>query len=313
MSPPRKAISVPARDDSAQIRPLMIRRLISNPAKRACPYGTSEAALKTHEIQADFGVPVLHRPHVERRGGNLVHYGDGVAVDRHVHRFQIVLASIASFDAHGGEIFRRITRQLLIIHLAAKRTQNPPELPFGQAEGANKKTLSAIALGTQNRDLRLRAAYRTYRAGETLEPRTVCHGETFSKRLEQHAREERIWSCVIGIRRCQEIAQHLTLLFRRAPADLCGFLRQFRGAVLLDQREQGGQLSHRGINIESLTKRTITSRRGPRRNAVMKRLLKLQDSPVERENLGGAGITLGEIDSTLDALAPIRLLRLNHG
>ncbi len=57
--------------------------------------------------------------------------------------------------------FRRVARQLLVIHFAAHRTQNPPELPFRRTKRTDQKALSAVAFGTQHRDLRPRAAHRT--------------------------------------------------------------------------------------------------------------------------------------------------------
>ena len=46
------------------------------------------------------------RPQVQWRGGNLVHQWNCESVNRHVHRFQVVLTGIASLHTNGCEIFR---------------------------------------------------------------------------------------------------------------------------------------------------------------------------------------------------------------
>src|SRR5271166_6468138 len=225
---------------ATQSRPARSRRRSAGYGGKTNPSPVGAAhpkALESHEVRAYLGVSVLGRPKVQGHGCDFVHQRYGVAVHRHVHRFQIVLAGIAGFDPRSGEIFRRIARQLLIVFLAAERTQYPPELPLCQTERTHQKPLSTVALGMQDGDLRFSAAHRTNRTRESRKLRRRGRGKILGIRLEQDASEERTWPGVVAA--CQEIGQHLTLLFRRSSVDLRGLRRQFRGAALLDQREQG--------------------------------------------------------------------------
>ena len=90
-------------------------------ALRTMP-GDCVGGLKTHQVQADFVKSLLHSPQVQWCSRNLVHQGDRQAVNRHVHRFQVVLTGIAGLRAHGCEILRRITRQFLMIDFATNWT-----------------------------------------------------------------------------------------------------------------------------------------------------------------------------------------------
>src|ERR1035437_2335834 len=93
-------------------KPVLVKWILA--ALRAMP-GNCTGGLKTHEVQANFIESLRRRPQAQWRGRNLVHQGDRESVNRHVHRFQVVLTAIASLHTHGCKVFRRIARKFFMI------------------------------------------------------------------------------------------------------------------------------------------------------------------------------------------------------
>ena len=91
--------------------------------------------------------------------------------------------------------------------------------------------------------------------------------------------------------------------------DFRSFLRQLGRPRPLNQREQCRQLLHRDIQVKLFAKSRFVaaSRRRRRRNVGAQRLLKLENVPIEGEDLGGAGVALGQFYCPLDAFVPISL------
>src|SRR5664279_5862036 len=142
----------PKQCNEAYTRKPVLVKWIHNPLRRMAGDCTGE--LKTHQVQANFVESLRRRPQVQWRSRNLVHQRNCESVNRHVHRFQVVLTGIAGFHAHGCEIFRRIARKFLMIDFATNWTENPPELPFRRTKGTDQKALAAVTFRMENRDLR---------------------------------------------------------------------------------------------------------------------------------------------------------------
>src|SRR6266852_640996 len=113
---------------------------------------------------------MLRRPQAEWNGRQLVDDGNGPAFLRHVDRLQIVTAGVAGFYADVAVLFGDVDGQLLDVFFAAGGTDDPPEFPLRGAERADQRTLAAVALRSQDSDLRPAGAERAER-GRAVELR----------------------------------------------------------------------------------------------------------------------------------------------
>ena len=62
----------------------------------------------------------------------------------------ICLAGVARLDPNVIEFASREHREMLVVLLAASRTNDPPKLPFGEAEGTDHRSRTPIAQRAQH-------------------------------------------------------------------------------------------------------------------------------------------------------------------
>src|SRR6202142_552535 len=106
-------------------------------------------------------------------------------------------AGLARFHADVRKVRGRINRQLLPVLFAACGAQEAAEFPFREAEPAQQRAPSTVALGTQNRDDRLLGAERAsalHGGGVYF----ALRGLPLDIRLLDDANEERVHQVVAG-------------------------------------------------------------------------------------------------------------------
>ena len=108
-----------------------------------------------------FGVAMLTRPEIERNGCQFVYERLGAPIFREIDALNICLAGVARLDPNVIEFASREHREMLVVLLAASRTNDPPKLPFGEAEGTNHRSRTPIAQRAQHTENRLSIAERT--------------------------------------------------------------------------------------------------------------------------------------------------------
>src|ERR1700677_2377539 len=87
-------------------------------------------SLEPHQVRSRFLVAMFGGPQIERHRGHFIHQRHSPPVDRQINRFQIEMAGVACLHSHPIVVISGVSRQLLMVFLAADGTQYPAELPL---------------------------------------------------------------------------------------------------------------------------------------------------------------------------------------
>src|SRR5258706_10568341 len=101
--------------------------------------------LKADEIQFNLLVPLLARPHIERRRSDLINERNGEAESSEVDALEVATTTLAGVNPHVLEWRRLEVPELSLVLLAAVRARDAPERPGRQTARTKQLPAAAIA------------------------------------------------------------------------------------------------------------------------------------------------------------------------
>ena len=152
----------------------------------------------------EFGVSMFLRPKVERDGSKFVHQGVGEAVFGEVDGLDVGLAGVAALDANVGQVGGGVDRKLGMVFLAASRTDDAAELPFGEAETAEQAAAASVALLAQDTERGLAIAEWAQQRRGAFQLHCCVGADEFGVGLEESEYEE-----FLGIGRRVDVGEAL--------------------------------------------------------------------------------------------------------